>query len=530
MNLAQDHHALAAASHDASAFSLTPAAIATPRTSQEVQDVVKLVMSQRDRHLSLTARSGGTDMSGGPLTESIVVDMQKHLNQIMHIGDHRVTIQPGAWYRDLEAALRPHRYLLPPYPASKDICTVGGMVANNSGGEKTLSYGKTADYVRALKVVLSDGHEYTLKPLTRKELYAKIAQPDFEGRLYSQLLDLIELNYPLIQRARPRVSKNSAGYALWDVWDKRTFDLTRLFCGSQGTLGLITAITFKLVTPKPYSQMLVIFMRDLHPLAEIVKTILHYAPESFESYDDHTLALAIRFLPSLARKMSTRGLFSLLWSFAPELRMLASGGALKLVLLAEFTGHNQNEIAARVLAANAALRRFNVRTYLAHSPTEVSKYWTIRRESFNLLRQHVHNKHAVPFIDDIIVRPEVLPEFLPRLSEIMSQYKLTYTVAGHVGDGNFHIIPLMDTARPDFIETIESLADKVYDLVLEFAGSITAEHNDGLIRSHYLEKMFGRAVYNLFVETKRIFDPNNIFNPGKKVNADWNYAKQHLIH
>lgn len=529
MNLAQDPRTLAAASRDASIFNLTPAGVATPHTSQDVQDLVKFVSRQPEKHLSLTARSGGTDMTGGPLTESIVVDMQKHLNKIIKIGDHRVTVQPGVWYRDLEKALRPHNYLLPSYPASKDICTVGGMVANNSGGGKTLTYGKTADYVRALKVVLSDGHEYTFRPLTRKELYAKLAQPDFEGNLYSQFLDLIELNYALIQRARPRVSKNSAGYALWDVWDKRTFDLTRLLTGSQGTLGLITEITFKLITPKPYSQMLVIFLRDLTRLADIIKTTLHYAPESLESYDDHTLRLAIRFLPSLARKMSTKGLFSLLWSFAPELRLLASSSTPKLVLLAEFTGHNQNEIAARVQAANAALRRFHVRTYLTHSPTEVSKYWTIRRESFNLLRQHVHGKHTVPFIDDIIVRPQVLPEFLPRLSEIMSHYKIVYTIAGHVGDGNFHIIPLMDTSRPDFVEIIETLADKVYDLVLEFAGSITAEHNDGLIRSHYLEKMFGKEVYNLFVETKRIFDPNNIFNPGKKVGSDWEFAKKHLI-
>lgn len=519
----------AAASRDASIFQVTPAVVVTPRTSRDVETLVQLVTKHSAEHWSLTARSGGTDMTGGPLTESIVVDFQKHMNSIGTPHNHTVTVQPGAWYRDLARTLRPHKLLLPSYPASKEICTVGGMVANNSGGEKTLTYGKTADYVRSLNVVLADGHEHTIAPLTRRELDEKLKQSDFEGSVYNQLFTLLEQHHDLLQRARPRVSKNSAGYALWDVWDKRTFDLTRLFTGSQGTLGLMTEITFKLVTPKPYSQMLVIFLRDLAPLADIVKTTLAYAPESFESYDDHTLALAVRFLPGLMRKMSTKGLASLLWSFTPELAMVVTGGPPKLVLLAEFTGHDHGEIENRAKAARAALERFHVRTYLTHTPTEVEKYWTIRRESFNLLRQHVRGKHTVPFIDDIIVRPETLPQFLPRLNEIMSHYKLTYTIAGHVGDGNFHIIPLMDTSRPDFTTIIETLAEQVNDLVLQFKGSLTAEHNEGLIRSHYVEKMFGPEVYNLFVETKRILDPHNIFNPGKKVGADWETAKKHLL-
>jgi FAD/FMN-containing dehydrogenase len=182
-----------------------------------------------------------------------------------------------------------------------------------------------------------------------------------------------------------------------------------------------------------------------------------------------------------------------------------------------------------VQAAQAAVKRFHVRLRLPHSLAETANYWAIRRESFNLLRHGAKNNDVtVPFIDDIIVRPEYLPEFLPRLSAIMHEHKLHYTIAGHVGDGNFHIIPLMDTKSPDFLTTFEAVADKVSDLVLEFKGSLTAEHNDGLIRSHYLKKMFGENIFNLFVETKKIFDPKNIFNPGKKINADWEFAKQHI--
>ncbi|MEK7557082.1 MAG: FAD-binding oxidoreductase [Patescibacteria group bacterium] len=517
-----------AASRDASLFSATPKAVVFPR---HVQDISALVHFATRHKRSLTVRSGGTDMSGGPLGHDIVVAMPKHFNRIHEIKNHTVTVDPCVWYRDLEAALAPKNLLLPTYPASKDICTVGGMVANNSAGEKTLSYGETADYVRTLHIALSDGQEYMFEALSRSELDAKLSQDNFEGEIYRRTFKLIEDNYDVIQRARPNVSKNSAGYALWDVWnrERQIFDLTRLFSGSQGTLGIITNITFGLVTPRPHSQMLVLFLRDLAPLAEIVKTVLTYAPESFESYDDHTLRLAIRFLPALMRKMKTRNLLSLLLSFAPEFKMVLTGGLPQLVLLAEFTGHEPQEIAQRVQAAQAALRHFAVQMYPISSPAEASKYWTIRRESFNLLREHAQGAHAAPFIDDIIVNPQYLPEFLPRLNEILSHYDLTYTIAGHVGDGNFHIIPLMDVSRPDFAETIEKLSNEVYDLVLEYKGSAAAEHNDGLIRSHYLKKMFGEQIYNLFVETKNIFDPNNIFNPGKKVGADWEKAKKYLI-
>jgi FAD/FMN-containing dehydrogenase len=160
---------------------------------------------------------------------------------------------------------------------------------------------------------------------------------------------------------------------------------------------------------------------------------------------------------------------------------------------------------------------------------EMKKYWTIRRESFNLLRKHIKGKRTAPFIDDFIIKVEQLPEFLPKLNHILAKYNLNYTIAGHVGDANFHIIPLMDLRDIRSSEIIRNLSEEVYNLVLSYRGSITAEHNDGLIRSSYLKKMYGEKVYKLFEETKKIFDPQNIFNPGKKVNSDLNYAFKHLV-
>ncbi|MDO8590569.1 MAG: FAD-linked oxidase C-terminal domain-containing protein, partial [bacterium] len=182
----------------------------------------------------------------------------------------------------------------------------------------------------------------------------------------------------------------------------------------------------------------------------------------------------------------------------------------------------------KAAAAKESLLPFHLKTKIAKNEAEVKKYWTFRRESFNLLRQHMKNLRTAPFIDDFVVRPEFLPEFLPKLNVILSKYQITYTVAGHVGDGNFHIIPLMDLKKPESVEIIKELSDKVYRLVLDFKGSISGEHNDGLIRSSYLPMMYEPEIIKLFEETKKIFDPLNIFNPGKKVGAERKYAWDHV--
>jgi len=520
---------LAKYSRDASLFSVKPKLAVSPRHVADLQALVKFVAKSKEK-LSLTARSGGTDMSGGPLTESVVVDMQ-HFNHIDPIQGVFVSAQPGVYYRDFEAATLKKNLLLPSYPASREIATIGGMVANNSGGEKTLAYGKTANFVHSLNVVLRDGREYSFSKLTASELAQKKKLSTLEGRIYTRIHQLIKDNYQLIQSARPKVTKNSAGYNLWDVWDKQagTFDLTQLFTGSQGTLGIFTSIKFRLITPKPHSQLLIIFIKDFDQLADVVQRVLTYQPESFESFDDQTFKLALRFLPGLAKQMKAGSLFSLAWQFLPEIGLTLRGGVPKLLLMAEFTGESTQEVELRTRAAQTALKQYKVKTHLTTTAAEAQKYWVMRRESFNLLRHHFKKKRTAPFIDDIIVRPSQLPDFLPRLNAIMGEYDITFTIAGHIGDANFHIIPLMDLTKPKTKQIIKELSEKIYDLVLEFNGSITAEHNDGLIRSPWLEKMYGPEVYKLFVETKKIFDPKNIFNPGKKVGSSWDFALKHLI-
>lgn len=514
-------------SEDTSIFKIQPQLVVYPKDVSGLYTLIHYVHTRRGE-LSLTARSAGTDMSGGPLTKSIVVDFVRYFKKIISVDNKQGIVQPGVYYRDFEKETLKYGVILPSYTASKELNTVGGMVANNSAGEKSLTYGKTERYVKSLKLVLQDGIEYTFQKLSRLEFEAKKAQQNYEGEIYRRVEKLILDHHEVIKNARPKVSKNSAGYGIWNVWDeeKDTFDLTQLFVGSQGTLGLITEITFDLVKPKPTSRMLVLFLRPHHfsKLGEIVNAVLAKKPESFESYDDKTFGVMLRVFPKLFWRLGGNP-FKLLHDFWPEIKLVFQGGIPKLVLMAEFAADTDAEAEKMAKQAEEAVRSFKVSTHITKSQSEAEKFWTIRRESFKLLRENVADKHTAPFIDDFVVRPEYLPEFLPRLYAILDEYKLIYTVAGHVGDGNFHIIPLMDFSRPDFVEIINDLSERVYTLVGEYHGSITGEHNDGLIRTPYLHKMFSSEVLNVFQEIKEIFDPHRIFNPHKKVDPDPGYLR-----
>lgn len=523
-------------SHDASMFELVPELVVKPKDSADVQTLIKLVSSKKKAmpDLSVTARSAGTDMAGGAINESVIVDFNAHFTKVERVTATEAQTQPGVFYRDFEAETLKMDALMPSYPASRDLCTVGGMVANNSGGEKSLEYGKVKDFVKELRVVFADGNEYAVKPLTKKELDKKIAQKDYEGNIYKRIFDLCEAHYDEIKAAKPNVSKNSMGYTLWEVWDRDTgvFDLTKLIVGSEGTLGFVTDITYRLVPHRPHSGLLVLFLKNMNDLGELIPKVLEHKPATFESFDDATLWLSIRFMPSFLKLLGVKRFIHLLITLIPDgLQLLR--GIPKLILMVEFNGETEDEVRAKVRALHQDLAKYRARYEIngfEEDPTEgkSEKFWIMRRYSFQLLRSKVKDKHTAPYIDDFIVPPKNLAEFLPRLQKILKKYKLFATVAGHMGDGNFHVIPLMKIEDPAERKKIEPSQKEVNDLVLKYGGSLSGEHNDGLVRGPWLEAQFGKKITGLFREVKTIFDPANIFNPHKKADADWEYSYSHI--
>lgn len=516
-------------SQDASIFRIEPQAVVFPKNTRDLEAIVKQAMaaSRRKSRITLTARGAGTCMSGGAINNSWILDFTRYFKRIGKVENSHIWVRPGTYYRKLEKYLNRRQLLMPSYPASKELCTVGGMVGNNAGGEKSLKYGKTERYVSALKVVLADGQQYEFKPLTWPQLQQKMKQHDHEGRLYSRIFHLIDNNLVTIKNARPKVSKNSTGYNLWDVWDGTTFDMTKLFVGSQGTLGIITDIQFRLVPKPKHEGLLVAFMPTMQNLGEIINTVVATNPSSFESFDDKTLGLALRFLPFFKQRIGWWGVIKLALSFIPDIPKLWRGLP-KLILLVEFEGNSSSEVHDKVADLRKKLGSLGLETEDASKPNKARKYWLMRRESFNILRHKVRHKHTAPFIDDLVVNPPYLPEFLPKLRAILDKWKLEYTVAGHLGDGNFHIIPLMDLSTPSDQAKIIGVMREVNELVLHYHGSISGEHNDGLIRGSWLPKMYDERTMQLFKEVKKIFDPLEIFNPHKKTSAKWQYSWQHL--
>ncbi len=508
---------LAKYSHDASIFDIRPKLVLFPKDSTDVQNLVKWVAENKSKYpeLSITARCAGTDMSGGSIGESLILDFTRYMNKLINfdMANMSITVQPGMFYRDFEKLTLEKGLILPCFTASKSINAMGGMFGNNSAGERTLKYGKTEDYILETKIIFADGVQRTIKSIPVSEV------TDSKDK---KTLELIESNKEEIIKAKPNVHKNSAGYYLWNVVKENNFDLNRLLVGSQGTLGIATEITFRLVPEPKHTRLLVIFLRDMSLLPSLVNRILKFSPQSLESYDDKTFLLVLKYIKSFIQLLGLKNLFKLFFGFWPEAIMTLQNGFPRLILLIEFTGETQEEADREAEDALKDLKTFKkIGIRLTRSEFEAKKYWTIRHEAFNLIRYHLKKVKSKPFIDDVIVRPEKLPEFFPALYKILDQYKkrMTFAVGGHSGDGNMHIYTLVNPKDPNLKEMIMDVSDKVYDLVVRLGGSITAEHNDGLIRTPYLSKMYSLEIIGLFKEVKEIFDPLYILNPGKKVPA-----------
>jgi FAD/FMN-containing dehydrogenase len=519
-------------SHDASLFELKPQVVAFPLNSDDIKATIKFVNDNKTEYpdLNITPRARGTDMSGAAIGQSIILDISKHMNQPYEVNATSAHVQPGMLYKDFEVETLKYGSIMPSYPASRELASVGGMVVNNSGGEKSLEYGKTDNFVTELKVILADGNEYTIGPLNRDELNVKMDQDDYEGDIYRRTFELLDTHYDEIQAAAPKVSKDSTGYHLWNVWKRDTgiFDLTKLFVGSQGTLGIVTDVKFRLVPKAPFAGTLVCYMHTIDNLGEVIPAVLAHKPATFECFDDNTLWLSFKFFFAFLTRLGLLAWIKLALQLIPDGFMLIRGIP-RLILLIEFTGSSLDEVKHKVHTAKKDLERFHF-TYMEEDETEAKsrKFWLMRRESFNLLRSKVKDKHTAPFIDDFVVPPAKLTEFLPELRQIIKKYKLLATIAGHLGDGNFHVIPLMKIEAPSERAKLEPAMKEVNDLVLHYGGSVSGEHNDGLIRGPWLERMYGPTFFGYMKEVKQIYDPKNIFNPHKKTDADWDFSFSHI--
>lgn len=512
-----EHSDIESMSTDASIFEVTPSAVAKPKDVEDLKTLVRNVnnLVQEGHKVSLTPRAAGTCMSGGSLTESVIVDMKQPGFAWIDDVDEKhnsVWVGSGAYHRDVASTLAEEKLLFAPYTSSKDLCVIGGMIGNNASGEKSIRYGATVDNILAIRMVCSDGEEYEFGSLNEDQLNDKLSYDGFEGDLYRQLNELVEQNYDIIQDARPNVRKNSAGYGIWRLKNKNTgeFNIAKLVVGAQGTLGFVTAAKLRLVELREYKRMLVVPIDTLSNLASAVQIAISQHPDGVETYDHHTYELAKKYLPEDAKAAK----------IADDQHM---------VLIVQFSEHTKDQTDHHLKLCEQAFKKAGYKPHIVTDNREIEAHWAIRRASFGLLLAHpLPDTMAVPFLEDTIVSIEHYGEYLAAVETILKDYNMTYTYAGHIGDGSIRLIPLVNMEEDDAADKIFELMRRIADLVFAFGGSMSVDHNDGLIRSALLPRMYGEDVYQIFKQVKTIFDPRNIFNPGKKIGGNIAYSKEHM--
>jgi FAD/FMN-containing dehydrogenase len=256
---------------------------------------------------------------------------------------------------------------------------------------------------------------------------------------------------------------------------------------------------------------------------------MEHKPATFEGFDNYTLMLSFKLFLSFHKLIGWKETIKLAIKLIPNALMLLRGIP-KMVLLVEFQADTAEEVAQKVHALRQDMKEFGHEALFEEDETEAKakKFWIMRRASFQLLRSKIKDKHTAPFMDDLIVPPQVLPQFLPEIRQVINKYKLLATIAGHMGDGNFHIIPLMNIENADEKAKLEPAMKEITAIVLKYKGSLSGEHNDGMIRGPWLKAMYGEQTFSYFKQVKDIFDPKNIFNPHKKTDADWDFSMSHL--
>jgi FAD/FMN-containing dehydrogenase len=485
---------------DGSIFKIRPSAVVYPKTTQDVSRIITYAAEQtaKGEKVSVIARGKGTDQGGGALGEGIMVVFPAYMNKLKKLEKERVTLQPGLLYKDLQNTLKSHGRFLPPYPSSIDFSTLGGAVANNACGEKTIKYGSTRNYVEKLKVVLADGSVIETKRISGRELNRKKGLDSLEGHIYRELDGLLVENKELIQNHHLGTTKNAAGYDVWDVKRKDgSFDLSQIIVGSQGTLGIVTEITLKTVAFNPKTTLVVGYFDSLEKAGDAVVQLQKLQPSALEVVDYYLLEFLRENKPA-----TIEGL-------VPDVLP-------KIALLVEFDDQSQLKQTIKMRRAQRIMKKLGYALRVATKLEEQEALWRIRRSAAAVIWMNHGPKKALPIIEDGVVPVEKLPEFLDKAYKLLKKYNLSIAVWGHAGNANFHMQPFMDLSKKADRKKVFDLADDFYDMVIKMGGSTCGEHNDGLMRSRYLRRLYGDEMYGLFQQVKAIFDPQDILNPGKK--------------
>ncbi len=505
-------------STDGSVFTVTPSVVMYPRSENDVRKTARFTwqLAERGRVIPITARGLGTCQGGGAIGGGIMMVFPAHMNRILELdgktGD--VVIEPGINYGKLQQTLHTHHRFLPPYPSSMEFSTVGGAIANNAAGEKTLKYGSTRQYVKSLRVVLANGEVIETGRLSKRELSKKMGLSTFEGEVYRALDALFEEKKHVIDTTKPKTTKNSAGYDLFDVKHKDgSFDLTPLFVGSQGTLGIVSEATLKTEVYNPETTLIAGFFDDIRVAEEVVLQLrkLPQIPSAMEVVDENLLNFIDEHNPN-------------------QLKGIVDKPFHKLIMLIEFDDPNPRIQKRLAKKATKLLDHYQVIYKVETEELAKERLWKIRHSAAALISHSDGNSKALPIIEDGIVPVGSFQEYLRNVYALFEKHHLKPAIWGHAGDANLHMQPFMDLSQVGDRQKVFKVMEEYNRMLISMGGSTSGEHSDGRIRAPFLPELFGEEVYAIFQKVKQIFDPHGTLNPGVKMNVTLDDIKPLLRH
>ena len=486
-----DWATLKAYSVDASIYKIPPQVVVLPETEEEIDTVMEYAVRAG---VPLTPRAAGTNLTGSAIGSGIIVDISR-MNRMLEVNreEQWARVQPGLVLSEFNKQLAPHGLMYGPDPSSGDMCKLGGMVANNSAGPHTLRYGSVKDNVHTLRVRL----------LTEGWLDAKAV--DIGGATHASLLNqyaplravwaMLQQDQAVIRAKRPKVSKNSSGYNVFDLvegLERGVFDVPKIFIGSEGTLGIMSEAKVRLVKRPDATVTGLIHFRHLEGMGEAVPHLLELVPNALEVMDGNTLDLIGRDRHGIP------------WDAAST-------------LLIEF---NEGEGADRRERLQEMCRTFPLtgEVRLASDPAQQADLWKARKALYPTLYRFDPLKKPINFVDDVVVPASRTGELIRYLEEYFGRQTVSVAIFGHVGNGNAHIVPLLDLHNQrDFDLMVEAHREIHQTVLTRFDGSICGEHGDGRVRAETVRLMYGEEVYRLFVRVKQAFDPQGMMNPGVKI-------------
>ena len=488
-------------STDASIYQIEPIGVVVPRHKSDVQAVVELA---NKFNVPVLPRDGGTSLAGQTVGHALVLDFSKYMQNVLEVNQEELwcRVQPGLVQDELNAYVRSMGLQFGPDTSTSNRATIGGMIGNNSAGAHSLTYGKTLDHVIELTVLLSDGSEVVLKELSSDALEGKSQADSLEGRVHREVARLAQEHRSEILARYPKIMRRVSGYNLDEFIKPQPFNLSRILVGSEGTLGTVVEAKMRLVPKPKWTALDVVHFDDDLEALRASQVILETAPYALESTDKMILNLA-------------RG------NIVQSQRLGFVQGNPSSLLMVEYAGDTEAQVKEQVYKLEEVRKAQHIgyAATLAFKPEEVKAVWGVRKAGLGLLLGTKGDKKPIAFVEDTAVAPAKLPEFIKRFREIITRHDAIAGYYGHCSVGCMHIRPLIDLKEASEMKKMVSIADAISDLVLEFNGAMSGEHGDGLARSHFNQKLFGAVLYEAFRQVKRVFDPKNLMNPGKIVDA-----------